>query len=566
MHTLLRATLAVILLAATPALAQLRQDVAFEITTTTAVGQSIFITGDLPELGSGNLANAPKLIPSGCAGSTCTWRLTLSLPRGRSYSFQYWRRGNAPGQSGYPSGGSSVSGPFNASTLPLPTPQPTGKTLFYHSAWNPPVLNWRHLGTTDPFTPITMTRFGPGRNATETRWVAQGFGSARRPVEFFLTPAIGTGRDPAQPVGNPPPIAPNYATSLDAAFLQAGQLFNYVPAPAVSAARRDYSTAALPSIASTNLNQTRFHRVWLPRGFNEHTARTYPVLYMHDGQNIFEAGPFGTWNADAAANTLINAGQMREVIIVGADNIGATRLADYSANENGFGARADAYLRYLRDELRPAILARYPGRINDDPALTGTVGSSMGGQVSLYAGWDFNTRFTRIGAFSGAFQISGSGVPSSVFYNRVQAQPIRPIRLYLDSGDSGTAQDNFGPILTLRDNLVNPARPAGPYTTANNFRYVVGINDQHNEPAWARRIPQCYTLLYPPEEDLNPLLAMVGPHLDTDADGTINLDDLFTQHAARLDLNFSGTPDPTDTQGLESNLRRDELTNMAAGR
>lgn len=541
--------------AVAPALASVRQDVTFTISTTTSFGESIYVTGDLPELGAGVIASAPKLVPSGCVGSTCTWRLTISLPRGRAYTYQFWRRGDSPGQAGYPSGGVGVGAAISASTDPLPTPQPTGKAVFYHSGWTAPVLNWRFAGTTGAFTGLPMTRFGPGRGAGETRWVVDGVGAPRRAIEFFFTPSVGVGRDPS---------SGQYSTPLEAAMVQGGQVFGYLPAATVSAARRDYSTASLPTLFSSNLNQSRAYRVWLPRGFNEHVRRTYPVLYMHDGQNIFESGPFGTWQADISANTLINAGQMREVIIVGADNTG-TRLADYSAPENGFGARGDAYLRFIRDELRPAILARYPGRVNDDPALTGTAGSSMGGQISLYAGWDFTSRFTRIGAFSGAFQIAGNGTPSSAFYNRVQSQAIRPIRLYLDSGDSGTAQDNFGPIRGLRDNFVNVDRAGGDYTTAGDFRYVVGVGDQHNEAAWARRLPQAYVFLYPPEEEANPLRAMVGPQLDVNADGVVNLDDLYAQHAGPADLNFSGGVDATDTPGLEANLRRDEAGAMSAG-
>ena len=192
----------------------------------------------------------------------------------------------------------------------------------------------------------------------------------------------------------------------------------------------------------------------------------------------------------------------------------------------------------------------------------------MGGQVSLYAGWDFAGTFTRIGAMSGAFQISGSGGSSSVFYNRVQSQPRRAIRLYLDSGDAGPASDNYWPILNLRDNFINPARAGGGPGVSSvlegDLRHTVGQGMQHNEAAWAARLPGAYTFLYPASEDQGDLFALFGPAFDVNADGFVTLDDLALQSLAPIDVNSDASVTAADAGALAGYLRREEGLDVAA--
>ncbi len=537
--------------AAAQARAQDRQGVVFQVSQTTVVGQSVFVLGDLPELGAGDLRRAVKLEPTAYP----VWKATISLPAGRAYTYQYYIRTDAPGTGGALGNGTPVSPLLSGSTAAAAL-VPTSKTLFYHSGFGGPVVNWRWQGAGGAFTAVPMQRYGRARGPNESRWVATGFGTPRRAMEwFFSNPATG-GRDPAG--------SAVYTASLDAALVQDGQVYTYIPAPSPSAPRRNYSTANLPAINSANLGQARAYRVWLPRGYDQHTSRRYPVLYLHDGQNVFESGPFGTWNADTTAASLMATGQMREVILVGVDNT-ATRLADYSAPENGFGARANAYVAFLRDELMPVLNAQY--RTLPGADTTGLMGSSMGAQVSLYAGWDFAATFTRIGALSGAFQIAGNGAPVSTFYNRVQTQPRRAIRLYMDSGDSGAASDNYWPIFNLRDNFINPARagggPAAAYALDGDLRHTVGHGHQHNEAAWAARLPGAYTFLYPASEDQAELFAAFGPAFDVNGDASVGLDDLHAQATVAADVNASGAADLADQRDLTGYLRREDALRMA---
>lgn len=521
------------------AYAQDRQNVTFQINQTTTVGQSVFVLGSLPELGSNDVRYAVKLEPTAYP----VWKSTISLPRGRSYTYRYYIRNDAPGQGGNAANGTAIGSVLSASTGALAA-DPTTKTVFYHSGFNPPILWWRQ--GTGVYQSSVMHDAGPGRLPGERRWAARRFGVAKQPLDFYIANAAGTLRDP--PSGS-------YITPLDAAFVQDGEVFNFVPAPSVSGQSRAFSPTSPPSLFSAALNETRRYRVVLPRGYAQHTSKRYPVIYMHDGQNCFDASTaaFGVeWQADEAAANLTRSGTMRECIIVGVDN-GPNRLNDYAAPDAGGWSDA-RYFTFLRTQLKPLIDSQY--RTLTGPDDTGAIGSSMGAQASLYMGWDFPNVYKKIGGLSGAYAVFNSG-----FLNRVQAQAKRDIRLYLDTGDSGTSNDNYWQTYNLRDNLLNPARAGGvggAYTLESDMRHQVGFGHSHNESAWAARVPACFAFLFPTSDEANALYAVVsaargdvndddridasdlaalesgdGPNMDVDRDGVF---DAALDHAALIDI------------------------------
>lgn len=528
-----------------PAHAQDRQDVTFQITyAATVVGQSVFVLGDLPELGANDVRRSVKLEPT----QFPIWKATISLPSNTPYTYRFVRRDDSPGRLGDSTNVVSIGSVLAATTPPPLLPfSPAGKAIVYHSGFTPPSLWWRPAGSTSAFTRVTMTPIGPGRSASETRWIAWDLATPRRAIDFFFTNAGQTQRDPA---------SSNYSSALDALMVQDGNVFAYAPAPTVSVWRREYTPASPPGIASTNLNgEIRRYRVILPRGYDQHAGIRYPVLYFHDGQNVFESGAFGTWDADDTAANLIRQGQMREVVMVGVDN-GPNRISDYAAPDSG--GIADRYVRFLRDELKPVIDAQY--RTLTGPTDTGTIGSSMGGQVSLYMGWDYASTFERIGAFSGAWNVYSTG-----FYDRVRAQPSRAIRLYLDSGDAGTASDNYWLTFNLRDNLL--ARSSSKYVLERDLKHVIGLGQQHNEAAWSARLPDALRFLFPPVEGINPLLPLAtGAIFDASGDGASDVEDLYRLVAQARDVNLDGRADSDDALAGESYLRRREFADMAGGR
>ncbi len=173
---------------------------------------------------------------------------------------------------------------------------------------------------------IPLAWVGSGRNSEECLWLADlaglplNNGEPGQP-EWQFRINLGDGRLLH------PEFAPAYTTTLLSLWLQDGQIFDYQPAPAVSP----------PSVVKIE----QFHGslgprplyVYLPRGYAEHTERRYPVLYMHDGQNCFDAfvddSYAGAWQADLAASLLIRQGLMQECLIVGVSNGQEQRILEY---------------------------------------------------------------------------------------------------------------------------------------------------------------------------------------------------------------------------------------------
>lgn len=524
-----------------------RQDVTFELTQPTAAGQSVFVLGNAPELGDNDIRYAVKLSPAAYP----TWRATISLPVGRSCTYSFYTRNDGPGQTSQSTNGTLVSGPI---TLSIPDQPRTTISKAFWISWRtaapPPTLYWRvkpSPGVAAPFTAHPVQPFGPAGadRPIDTRYLAWNFGRAGDTIEFYFS--NGLTRDP---------IFGNYSTALDGAFIQGGQIYSYIPVGAPSPPTRDYSAAAVPTLFSPQLNESRGYRVFLPRGYAQHTWRSYPVLYMHDGQNVFEVGPFGSWNGATAVTNAQSFGAAREFIVVALDN-GPNRLRDYLPPTDSLGGtgRGDAYLAYIRDTVKPFIDANY----RTIPSDSGIMGSSMGAVISLYATWDFTSTFTRGGLLSGAWQTCPN------YLARVRTTSMRPIRFWLDSGDSGTSSDNYWLTYNLRDHFIEAVPPKASLNAA--LAHAVGYGQKHNEAAWAARLPAALAFLYPAQQEPNELLRIVfGPHWDANADGQMTIDDLALASRTPRDLDLDGVANATDAARIAGFLRRNERAQMTANR
>lgn len=352
------------------------------------------------------------------------------------------------------------------------------KTVYYHSGFSAPVLNWRESGSNAAFQMVVMSATGPGRDATERCWSAR-FGRTGVDCEFYIADA--TRRDPGNRW---------YEATSEISFLQDGQIFSYRPAPRVEKARRAYHPARVPTIKSRILGESRPYRVYLPRGYNQHLNRRYPVLYLHDGQNIFDSGAFGSWNAAPVLDRLTGRGQIREVIVVAVDST-PNRFNDYVPSEDG--GRADKYVSFLVHELKPFIDRHY--RTLTGSEHTAALGSSLGGVVSMYMGWDFFHVFGRVASMSGSWWLKK-------FQSRLVKQPKRPIRCYLDSGDSGYTNDGVHHTLELKQRLVEQTG----FKPGDDFHHLTSSGHEHNEAAWGARLQHALRFLLPASEEETPEL------------------------------------------------------------
>ena len=149
----------------------------------------------------------------------------------------------------------------------------------------------------------------------------------------------------------------------------------------------------------------RFRKVWiyLPPDYNDNTDN-YPVLYMHDGQNVFDASTSfsGEWEVDETLNTLHAAGDPG-IIVVAVDNGGTHRIDEYSpwVHPTYGGGEGEAYMEFMSTTLKPFIDVTY--RTLTDRANTAIMGSSLGGLISHYAAVEFQNVYGKIGIFSPSY-------------------------------------------------------------------------------------------------------------------------------------------------------------------
>ena len=224
---------------------------------------------------------------------------------------------------------------------------------------------------------------------------------------------------------------------------------------------------------------------YLPPSYDENLRQEYPVVYMHDGQNLFDdRGAFGgvAWDVAGAMDRGFADATIREAIVVAVDN-SAARIWEYTPTDGGYGGGgADVYLDYLADELKPVVDRDYrtmPGR-----ETTAIVGSSLGGLVSVWAGVSRPDTFGLIGALSPSTWWDGRWILA-----QVREAPELPVRVYVDSGDSGTSQDDRANTALLAD--AYRARGA-------ELRYVVQPGASHSEWWWRQRLPGTLAFLLGP--------------------------------------------------------------------
>jgi predicted alpha/beta superfamily hydrolase len=260
--------------------------------------------------------------------------------------------------------------------------------------------------------------------------------------------------------------------------------------------------------------------IYLPPGYRDPEAQntSYPVLYLHDGQNCFEAfagDAFGeTWRADRAADALITAGEVPPLIIVGVSNGGDRRLEEYLPPYSRLPAAPRCRLRYgLRRprhrrgrahelyayylELAAFIGAHYrvlPGREH-----TATCGSSMGGLFAAYLAFEHPEFARHHGVLSASFWATERAGQLQLL-ERLQHQPVRDVRLWLDSGTgAGASDDNRAATLQAREALLN----AG-YEEGRHFTYHLAAGAAHTEAAWAARFPDVLRFLFSPQAGVTP--------------------------------------------------------------
>ena len=265
---------------------------------------------------------------------------------------------------------------------------------------------------------------------------------------------------------------------------------------ALPAAAQEKPSTAGPGVkpapapmAMPGLARERRVQVYLPPGYAT-SKKHYPVLYMHDGQNLFDdrTSFAGEWGVDESLDRLARERGL-EVIVVGIDNGGEQRIHELKpwADAKYGKGEADDYLRFVVEVVKPWADANY--RTLPDRAHTGMMGSSLGALTSWYAAFKYPEVFGRLGVFSPSYWIAPQA------YELAHAQKLPPdTRMYQSTGGrEGSDARDAADTLANSQRMEELLRKEQPQL---QLRAVVRPEGEHNERAWRQEFPAAVQFLF----------------------------------------------------------------------
>ena len=262
---------------------------------------------------------------------------------------------------------------------------------------------------------------------------------------------------------------------------------------------------------STQYIKPRNVDVWLPEGYSK--EKKYPVLYMNDGQMLFDSSfnwNKSKWKVDETITKLIQENKIKEVIVVGIWNTGAERHSEYCPQTpfekttpeekeilknavrnngtgvfNGFEIKSDLYLKFIVEELKPFIDKNYSTSTRKENTFI--AGSSMGGLVSLYAMCEYPEVFGGVACLSThwpvIFTMENNPLPNLIFnYLKEKLPDPKSHRIYMDYGDL-TLDAMYPPFQPKVNEIITEKG-----YTENNFVNKYFKGEDHSEKAWSKRL------------------------------------------------------------------------------
>jgi predicted alpha/beta superfamily hydrolase len=237
--------------------------------------------------------------------------------------------------------------------------------------------------------------------------------------------------------------------------------------------------------------------VYLPPGYSRFSRKQYAVLYVHDGQNVFDAATAFAgveWGMDETAERLIRAGAIEPLIIVAVANMGEDRIHEYAPTRGVIDSKrkkrsrglARLYAEFLIEELKPYIDKKYPTK--REAEFTGLGGSSLGGLVTLAIGILYPHAFTRLMVMSPSIWWDDFAIYRLV--DSIQQKP--PLKIWLDTG---TAEPGWERARELRNRLSEKG-----WELHRNLKYMEAVGANHSECAWAARVEPALRFLFPAKE------------------------------------------------------------------
>ena len=261
---------------------------------------------------------------------------------------------------------------------------------------------------------------------------------------------------------------------------------------------KDLGGAGNPSTAASNvhilsnnfeipqLNRTRKVWIYLPPDY-ETSSKTYPVIYMQDGQNLFDnmTSFSGEWQVDETLNALFAQGDYG-AIVIGIDNGGGSRIDEYTPWNNPAygGGEGDLYMQFIAETLKPYVDSNY--RTKPAKEYNALIGSSLGALISNYGGVKYSQIFSKIGSFSPAYWIVASQFNN---YITNSTADLSGMRIYFVAG-SNESTTMASDIATVKTNLQTKG------LTAANTLVKLDSYGQHNENYWKGEFSAAYKWLF----------------------------------------------------------------------
>ncbi|AOW22084.1 alpha/beta hydrolase [Urechidicola croceus] len=228
------------------------------------------------------------------------------------------------------------------------------------------------------------------------------------------------------------------------------------------------------------------HKIWvyLPPNYHK-TSKKYPVIYMHDAQNLFDNATsfIGEWQVDETLNSIYEKSD-KGFIIVGIENGGSERINEYTPwkHEKYGGGKGAIYIDFIVKTLKPYIDSEY--RTKPQRKHTGLIGSSLGGLISYYGGLKYPTVFGKIGALSSSFWFSDEVINFTKEYGNQ-----KKLKLYLLVG--GQEGENVEEDTKKMEKLL-----LNTGFKPKNLKTKVNPKGQHNEAFWKSEFSEVINWLY----------------------------------------------------------------------
>jgi len=262
------------------------------------------------------------------------------------------------------------------------------------------------------------------------------------------------------------------------------------------------------------LDRKRTIRIYLPKSYFT-SEKKYPVLYMHDGQNLFypsDATYKKSWRIHETLDKLAEADSKFEWIVVGIDSnsktLGESRVVEYSCHSTykknnhytckkrfkrkGLGGEGEAYLEFIVKTLMPYINDKYKTKTEFEN--TAMMGSSMGGLISLFASIKYPDIFSKIGALSTAVWFNEKEIKEALKQCRINPNT----RFYLDVGareEAANRKRGFGYNKYLRQSC-EIAEILKTRINENKLKFIIDKKGKHDENAWAIRVCEAFQFLF----------------------------------------------------------------------